>query len=263
VATISRLLKTTGLFCKIALWKRRYSAKETYNFKEPTHHIHPITIEIVQPIPLGVTFPKAQSSKLKARTSLVPHFTQENVSFLFSLQRGISLFTEKRPSSFELWALEMWNKGATFHTIVNVSCATFQWKETFELWALSFETAFENVTPSGIGCNRWIRCVIDEYDADKIIGLFCKRALLKRLYSAKETYDLIDPTHRSHPIISKYLSKAYFVVVSINLYHAYLCAHPVSKYSRLQIGWHWISRWLWKRFQRTRILPMGVTISTK
>jgi len=34
----------------------------------------------------------------------------------------------------------------------NVSFATFQWKETFELWALSFETAFENVTPNGIGC---------------------------------------------------------------------------------------------------------------
>jgi len=34
----------------------------------------------------------------------------------------------------------------------NVSFATFQWKETFKLWALSFETAFENVTPSGIGC---------------------------------------------------------------------------------------------------------------
>jgi len=34
----------------------------------------------------------------------------------------------------------------------NVSFTTFQWKETFELWALSFETEFENVTPSGIGC---------------------------------------------------------------------------------------------------------------
>ena len=34
----------------------------------------------------------------------------------------------------------------------NVSFATFQWKETFELWVLSFESAFENVTPSGIGC---------------------------------------------------------------------------------------------------------------
>ena len=34
----------------------------------------------------------------------------------------------------------------------NVSFATFQWKEMFELWALSVETAFGNVTWSGIGC---------------------------------------------------------------------------------------------------------------
>jgi len=36
---------------------------------------------------------------------------------------------------------------------------------------------------------------------DKIIGLFCKRALQKRLYSAKGTYNFIDPTDCSHPII--------------------------------------------------------------
>jgi len=35
---------------------------------------------------------------------------------------------------------------------------------------------------------------------DKIIGLFCKRDLKKRLYSAKLTYNFIDPTDRSHPI---------------------------------------------------------------
>jgi len=35
---------------------------------------------------------------------------------------------------------------------------------------------------------------------DKSIGLFCKRALQKRQYSAKETYNLIDPTDRRHPI---------------------------------------------------------------
>ena len=35
---------------------------------------------------------------------------------------------------------------------------------------------------------------------DKIIGLFCKRALQKSQYSAKETYHLIDPANRSHPI---------------------------------------------------------------
>jgi len=42
VATISRLLKMIRLFCKRALWKRRYSAKETYNCKEPTNWSHPI-----------------------------------------------------------------------------------------------------------------------------------------------------------------------------------------------------------------------------
>ena len=33
-----------------------------------------------------------------------------------------------------------------------------------------------------------------------MIGLFCKSALRKRRYSAKETYNFIDPTDRSHPI---------------------------------------------------------------
>jgi len=42
VATISRLLKSQGLFCKRALLKRRYSAKETYNFEESTNRSHPI-----------------------------------------------------------------------------------------------------------------------------------------------------------------------------------------------------------------------------
>jgi len=42
VATMSRLLKDIGLFCKRALWKRLYSARETYDFKEPTNRSHPI-----------------------------------------------------------------------------------------------------------------------------------------------------------------------------------------------------------------------------
>jgi len=41
-ATISRLLKITGLFCKRDLEKKRYSAKETYNLKEPTNRRHRI-----------------------------------------------------------------------------------------------------------------------------------------------------------------------------------------------------------------------------
>jgi len=43
VATMRRLLKITGLFCKRALEKRLYSAKQTYNFKEPTNRSHPIS----------------------------------------------------------------------------------------------------------------------------------------------------------------------------------------------------------------------------
>ena len=47
VSTISRLLKIIGLFCKRALEKRLYSAKETYNFKEPTNHSQPICMHII------------------------------------------------------------------------------------------------------------------------------------------------------------------------------------------------------------------------
>ena len=39
---MSRLLEIIGLFCKRALQKRRYSAKETYNLKEPTDRSHPV-----------------------------------------------------------------------------------------------------------------------------------------------------------------------------------------------------------------------------
>jgi len=41
-AACSGLHKIIGLFCKGALWKRRYSAKETSNFKETTNRSHPI-----------------------------------------------------------------------------------------------------------------------------------------------------------------------------------------------------------------------------
>ena len=41
VATISRLLKMIGLFCKRALHRRLYSAKETHDFKEPGNRSHP------------------------------------------------------------------------------------------------------------------------------------------------------------------------------------------------------------------------------
>jgi len=44
VATISRLLKSISLFCRISSLWLGSSAKETYNFKEPTHRSHPTSI---------------------------------------------------------------------------------------------------------------------------------------------------------------------------------------------------------------------------
>ena len=42
MATISRMLKNIGLFCKRALQKRPVFCKETCIFKHPTHRSHPI-----------------------------------------------------------------------------------------------------------------------------------------------------------------------------------------------------------------------------
>jgi len=47
VATYSGLLKITDVFCKRALWKRRYSAKKTYSLKEPTNRSHPTHVHVV------------------------------------------------------------------------------------------------------------------------------------------------------------------------------------------------------------------------
>ena len=53
---------------------------------------------------------------------------------------------------------------------------------------------------------------------DKNIALFCKTALLKRRYSAKETYNLIDPTDRSHPICISIQATPHVPVVLCVLY---------------------------------------------
>jgi len=61
-------------------------------------------------------------------------------------------------------------------------------------------------THAYIGCQKVLYTLLHElYGVAtisrplKFVGLFCKRALYKRLYSAKETYDLKGSTYRSHP----------------------------------------------------------------
>jgi len=56
---------------------------------------------------------------------------------------------------------------------------------------------------------------------NNIIGLFCKRALSKGRYSAKETCNLIDPADRSHPIDSCFVGLAHFLLcIFIEVYVA-------------------------------------------
>ena len=106
VATASRLLKIIVLFCKRALWNRPYSAKETYNLKEPTNrshpiwifadlftillplshsltrthtHVHALSLSLSLPLPLPLPLPVSLTSSL----SLAP-------SFALSLPRSFS-----------------------------------------------------------------------------------------------------------------------------------------------------------------------------
>ena len=48
VATISRLHKIVGLFCRIQSLLWGYFAKETYHLKEPTNRRHPIDLRARQ-----------------------------------------------------------------------------------------------------------------------------------------------------------------------------------------------------------------------
>ena len=58
----------------------------------------------------------------------------------------------------------------------------------------------------------------------KIIGLFCKRALQKRLYSSNETYNFQEPTNRSHPICGPWLIHIFGILLDIcAMTHSYVC----------------------------------------
>ena len=58
---------------------------------------------------------------------------------------------------------------------------------------------------------------------DKITGVFCKRALKKRKYSANETCNFIDATNGRHSI-----------VYTLQLYLAFPCAHQTMSPQSLQ-----------------------------
>ena len=101
VATISRLLKITGLFCKRSLWKRLYSAKETYNFKEPINRSHPISLIHRKMFTLStersVHFPQ-KNMYIFHRYASFPH---KNMHTFLRKIRTLSFLRKKRTLSTE------------------------------------------------------------------------------------------------------------------------------------------------------------------
>ena len=81
VAAISRLLKSIGLFCKRALWKRRYSAEETYKFEEHTSHNHPI--DLFSCLALQTTSVFAEAAMAAKKFGFSVSFRIRSFSFFF------------------------------------------------------------------------------------------------------------------------------------------------------------------------------------
>jgi len=105
VALVSRIDEITSLFCKRALQKRQYSAKETYNLIDPTDHSHPISVFLYIRIPAELSIKKYRYlcvsvflwSSLKSRkTNPEIHIYRYSCISVFrwsSLQRNWDIYT--------------------------------------------------------------------------------------------------------------------------------------------------------------------------
>ena len=68
---------------------------------------------------------------------------------------------------------------------------------------------------------------------DEMICFFCTRALWKTQYSAKETWNFIDPTDCSHPISSRWLTASSLARYLWNTWHvtATHCNHALQQHA--------------------------------
>jgi len=161
IHTRSSTIHTTGLFCKRALKKRRYSAKETCEFREPTNDalIVDTSLDMCDTIDTGLFCQRAlqkrrdsakETYKFREPTNdalIVSHMSSDK-SFVGSLNLYVS-FAESRL---------FWRALLQKRPVSIVSCKD-----------LSLDLSLD------------MRATIDT------TGLFCERALKKRRCSAKAT----------------------------------------------------------------------------
>jgi len=158
VAAISRLLKIIGFFCKRALWKRLYSAKETWIFKEPTKRSHPIWSIWMLCIHMCDAFICVTTHSYVSRRIHMCHdaficVTKDQVWLCHTYKWVMSLMHESchtwmscitRQEICHMW---MWYGCVVSH--VNGSCRTCMSHVTYELGMLHMDAS----------CQVWMRRV--------------------------------------------------------------------------------------------------------
>jgi len=77
----------------------------------------------------------------------------------------------------------------------------------------------------------------------QVIGLFCKKNLQKRLYSAKETYTFKEPTNRSHPGV--YTTQTYTPRTCLSTALPHWQHYPQSLYTYIYIYIHNLHICIW------------------
>ena len=114
-------------------------------------------------------------------------------------------------------------------------------------------------------CTQTIHCVsvrrrfiVCLYADDSLCVWMNRLRLYVTIHSFYSHHSTANSYREHHSTANSY--KENHAIADCTYRHAHI--QPVW-YSRLLIGWHWISRLFQKKFQRTRILTMGFTISNK
>jgi len=102
VATISRLLKILGLFCRISSLLLGSFATETYNFKESTNRSHPIPVHVHEGLLLHVWFVRySRESRLMSRLMSRHH----SGSYAILVRRGGGLGSRPKKCTGRDWGM--------------------------------------------------------------------------------------------------------------------------------------------------------------
>jgi len=222
VATMSRLLKIIGLFCKRDLIKGRYSAKETYNLKEPTNRSHPIgtmTTDYVQWQQslysmykywlLRSISTKRSKESSQLNWQIKHHHSADFWEDLYCNRKSPQCWfdysaTENHRSADLSIGRQKITISLTFEKDLQVQRLSKSAHDNFSssrlirrlkmTVVLTFEALLQNDDDHRHFCRHCTYGVATISRLLKIIGLFCRMSSLYKVSFAKETYTFQEPT---------------------------------------------------------------------